>query len=398
MSIFTPFKKGELIPKEERLEVVKKSGRLSIGIPKEEEFQENRIALTPDAVSVLVANGIEITVEAGAGLKSFFSDNEYAEAGAKISFDKKEVYAQPFILKVEPPSLEEIDLMNPNTYLISAVQLSTQCKEYFTKLGEKKITALGFEYIKDRHNDFSIVRMIGEIAGTSAILIASELLCTTHGGSGILMGGITGVRPTDVVIIGAGTVGENAARAAIGLGATVKIFDNSLTRLRRLQDILGQRLSTSIIDPKELTKALIRCDVAIGCLRGKDRTPTVVTEAMVEKMKPGSVIIDVSIDTGGVFETSEITSHSERTVIKHGVIHYGVTNITSRVARTTSKALSNFFLRYFLDVDNYGGFEQMFVMNKGIREGIYMYKGRVTLRQIANWFELPYQDINLLII
>ena len=398
MGIFTPFSEEELIPQEERIEVLKKRGKISVGIPRENQTEENRICLTPDAVSVLTANGIEITLESGAGLGAHFTDNQYSEAGARISQNTKEVFSQPFILKVEPPKLEQIEWMQPNTYLISAVQINTQSKEYFEKLSAKKITALGFEYIRDRHNVLSISRLIGEIAGACAILTAAELLSSIHGGNGLLLGGITGVRPTNVVIIGAGTVGENAARSALGLGATVKIFDNSLTRLHRMQELLGQKVFTSTLDPKELTKALIRCDAAIGCLRGQMRSPIIVTEAMVGRMKPGAVIIDVSIDNGGVFETSEVTSYQNLTFVKHNVIHCCIPNITSKVARTASKALSNFFLSYLLNVIDEGGFEASFERNQGIRSGIYIYKGRVTNRQIAQWFKLSYQDINLLII
>ncbi|MGM5631210.1 alanine dehydrogenase [Apibacter raozihei] len=398
MGIFTPFSEEELIPKEERIEVIKKGGQVKIGIPKEQQSKENRIALTPDAVSVLTANGIEITIESGAGLGAHYSDSQYSEAGAQIAYNAQEVFKNPIILKVEPPTAEQIDMMQINSYLISAVQINTQCKEYFEKLSSKKITALGFEYIRDRHNSLSIMRLIGEIAGTCAILVAAELLSSSNGGNGLLMGGITGVRPTNVVIIGAGTVGENAARSALGLGATVKVFDNSLTRLRRFQELLGRRLYTSTLDPKELNKALIRCDVAIGCLRGEMRSPIIVTEGMVQKMKPGAVVIDISIDNGGIFETSEVCTHSEKIMIKHEVLHYCVPNITSKVARTASKALSNFFIGYFLDVIDQGGFEAMFSLNRGICRGIYMYKGRITNQQIAAWYQLPYQDINLLIV
>jgi len=398
MGIFTPFSEEELIPQEERIEVLKKREKISIGIPKEDQTEENRICLTPDAVSVLTANGIEITLESGAGLGAHFADNQYSEAGARISRDAKEVFSLPFILKVEPPTLEQIEWMQPNAYLISTVQINTQSKEYFEKLSAKKITALGFEYIRDRHNALSISRLIGEMAGACAILTAAELLSSVHGGNGLLLGGVTGVRPTNVVIIGAGTVGENAARSALGLGATVKIFDNSLTRLHRMQELLGRKVFTSTLDPKELSKALIRCDAAIGCLRGQMRSPIIVTEAMVERMKPGAVIIDVSIDNGGVFETSELTSYQKLTFVKHNVIHCCIPNITSKVARTASKALSNFFLSYLLNVIDEGGFEASFERNQGIRSGIYIYKGRITNRQIAQWFKLSYQDINLLII
>lgn len=397
MSIYTPFSEEELIPLEERIDVIKKGGKVSIGIPKEDHLIESRIALTPDAVSVLTSNGIDIILESGAGLGAHYSDTLYSEAGAKISYDPKEVLSQPIILKVKPLTVDQIKHLQPNTYLISAVQINTQSKEYFENLSKKKITALGYEYIRDEHNELSIVRLIGEMAGTSSILIAAELLSSSHNGSGLLLGGITGVRPTNVVIIGAGSVGESAARSALGLGATVKVFDNSLTRLRRFQELLGRRVYTSTLDPKELSKALIRCDVVIGCLKGELRAPIIVPESVVKRMKPGSVIIDVSIDNGGIFETSEINPKNEA-FIKHEVLHYCVPNITSKFARTSSKALSNFFLSYFLNLCDQGGFEAMFRKHRGICQGIYMYRGRITNRQISNWYDLPYQDIHLLII
>ena len=228
------------------------------------------------------------------------------------------------------------------------------------------------------------------------VLLASELLSSTNGGTGLLLGGITGVRPTEIVILGAGTVSEFATRAAIGLGAVVKVFDNSLTRLRRLQNQLG-RISTSTVDPKELTKVLKRADVVIAAVRGNERVPIWVTEEMVQEMKPGSIIIDVSIDQGTCVETSEVTTHQFPTRIKYDVIHYGVPNVTSRYSRTTSKAVSNFFLSYFLDLANKGNLDDILTIDQGIKQGIYAYKGKCTNKQIAERFNLNFQDINLLI-
>lgn len=396
--IYTPFSRHELIPKEERLEVQLKEGKLSIGIPKETHLQERRLCLSPDAIQVLVSNGHDITVETGAGEGANYTDQEFSEAGATIAYDTNEVFSKPIVLKVSPLSSEEIDMMKPNSFLVSTVQLNMQTRSYFEKLSAKKITALGFEFIKDSHGHLPVVRLLSEIAGTSSILLAGELMTNTNAGNGILMGGIAGVRPAEIVILGGGTVGEYASRAALGLGANVRVFDNSLSRLRRLQTDLGVRVSTSMLDPKELAKALKRCDVAIGALRGDARTPCVVTEEMVENMKQGSVIIDLSIDNGGCFETSEITTHANPIVIKHGVIHYGVTNITSRVARTTTKALSNFFLPYLLMVSKEGGFEHVIQCDRGLRSGIYLYHGRITKKKISDWFDLPFQDINLLIV
>ncbi|MFV0305419.1 MAG: alanine dehydrogenase [Moheibacter sp.] len=396
--IYTPFSRQELIPKEERLEVSLKEGKLSIGIPKETHLQEKRVSLSPDAVQVLVANGHDITIETGAGEGANYSDQEYSEAGASISYNTKDVFSKPIVLKISPLSKEEIDLMTPNSFLVSTVQLNIQTRSYFEKLAAKKITALGFEFIKDAHGHLPVVRLLSEIAGTASILIAGELMANSNGGNGVLMGGIAGVRPTEVVILGAGTVGEYASKAALGLGANVRVFDNSLSKLRRLQTDLGIRISTSMLDPKELSKAIKRCDVAIGALRGDARTPCVVTEKMVQHMKPGTVIIDLSIDTGGCFETSEITTHDQPTVIKHDIIHYGVTNVTSRVSRTSTKALSNFFLPYLLSIAKEGGFEHVIKNDAGLRSGIYLFHGRMTKKKISDWFDLPFHDINLLIV
>ncbi len=394
---FTPFGKHELIPQEEALEVIHKKGNLKIGIPKETHFQEKRVCLTPDAVSVLVANGHHIVVESGAGESANFLDNEYSEAGAHISYNTQEVFSQHIVLKVAPPSLEEIEYMKPKSYLISALQLSTQSKEYFKVLMSKKITALSFDDITDESNSHPIVKILSEIAGTSSILIASELMSTTNQGAGLIMGGIAGVRPTEIVILGAGTVGLYAAKAALGLGASVKVFDSSVSKLRNLQNHIGQRVFTSIIEPKELGKAVMRCDVLIGAIRGTGRTPTIVSEEMVKHMKTGAVIVDVSIDLGGCIETSEITTHNHPTFEKHGVIHYGVTNISSRVSRTATRALSNFFLQKLIEIADQGGIETFIKREKGFKNGIYIYKGILTKKVISDWFGLPFNDINLLI-
>lgn len=396
--IYTPFSRQELIPKEEKLEVRYKGGSLRIGIPKETHLYEKRICLNPDAVQVMVANGHEITIESGAGEGARYSDNEYSEAGAKICYDPKEAFSKPIVLKVNPLTPDEIQMLTPGSFLVSTVQINMQTRSYFEKLAAKKITALGFEFIKDAHGFLPVVRLLSEIAGTAAVLLASELLSNSNGGNGILMGGVAGIRPTEVVILGAGTVGEYASRSALGLGASIRVFDDSVSRLRRLQTDLGFRVSTSMLDPKELAKALKRCDVAIGALKGEVRAPCVVTEKMVKSMKPGSVIIDLSIDNGGCFETSEITTLENPIIIKHGIFHYGVPNITSRVARTATKAMSNFFLPYLLRIANEGGFERVIKSDMGLRDGIYLFHGRVTNQKVSEWFDLNFSDINLLIV
>ena len=393
----TPFSKAQLIPQEETLEIYKHKSELFIGIPKETAFQEKRVCLTPDAVSAIVNNGHRVLIESEAGLGANFSDKDYSEAGAEITKDTAKVYSCPMILKVEPPTLEELDLINPQATLISALQIKTQTKKYFEKLAAKRITALAFEFIKDDVGAYPAVRALSEIAGTASVLIASELLSSSSQGNALMFGNISGVPPTEVVILGAGTVGEFAARSAIGLGANVKVFDNSITKLRCLQTNLNRTIYTSTIQPKYLSKALKRCDVVIGAVRGKDRSPIIVTEAMVENMKKGSVIIDVSIDMGGCFETSEITSHNKPTFRKHDVIHYCVPNIPARYSRTASASISNIFTPYLLKIADDGGLEHAIRFDKGLKNGLYFYHGILTSRAVGEWFDLKHSDINLLI-
>ena len=398
MSIsITPFTKQQLLPQEEKLEVAKKKGELFIGIPKETSYQERRICLTPDAVSSLICHGHRVMIESGAGESASYSDKEYSEAGAEVTKDTGKVFGCPMILKVEPPTVAEINMMNNQSILISAIQLKTKKKDYFEALTKKKITALAFEYIKDVDETYPIVKSLSEIAGTASILIAAELMIANSYGKGLLFGNITGVPPTEVVILGAGTAGEFAARTAIGLGANVKVFDNSITKLRRLQNSLNQRIFTSTIQPKALMKSLRRCDVAIGAMRGLERCPVVVTETMVEHMKKGAVIVDVSIDTGGCFETSEVTTHEKPTFVKSNILHYCVPNIPSRYSKTASLSISNIITPYLLKIAEDGGIESAIRCDKGLKNGIYTYHGILTNRAIGEWFDLPNNDINLIV-
>ena len=389
---------GSLMPKEEMLEVPRKKGALFIGIPKETSFQEKRVALVPEAVGLLVANGHRVRIEAKAGEGANFTDNEYSEAGAEICVDKHDIYKCDIICKVAPPSEDEVNMMSGNQTFISALQIATQPKEILQKLIEKKITAIAWDYIRDEEGVFSIVRTMGEIAGTTSILIAGELLSSFSNGKGIMLGGIAGVQPTEVVVIGAGTVGEFATRAASGLGASVKVFDSSLTRLRRLQNDIGSRVFTSIIQPKVLAKSIRRADIVIGALRSNvGKTPCVVSEEMIQSMKAGSVVIDLSIDQGGCFETSRVTNHIDPVFTKHGVIHYCVPNIASRVSRTASFALSNIFSPLILEMGEKGGVVDLVRMHSGFRNGVYIYKGILTNEILGKVFDLRYKDINLLL-
>jgi alanine dehydrogenase len=386
-------------PQEAMLEVKNKKNSLHIGIPKETSFQENRIALTPLSVGLLVQNGHEVVIESGAGLAANFPDNHFSEQGAKITYDKKEVFESDIIIKIAPPTNDEITMMKMGQVLFSAIQMSTTKVDYLQSLMKKNITALSFEYLRDEGNVLSVVRAMSEIVGATSVLIAAEYLSNVFEGKGLMLGGITGVPPTEIVILGAGTVGEYAARTALALGAEVKVFDSSLYKLRRLQNNIGSRVFTSVIQPAVLEKALWCCDVAIGAIRAEHgRSPCIVSEETVSKMKPNSVIIDVSIDQGGCFETSKITNHKVPTFRKHDVIHYCVPNIASRVSRTASYALTNIFTPIILDIGEMGGMMNLIWDRPGIRNAIYLYQGKLTNKDLSERFNIPMKDLDLLIV
>jgi alanine dehydrogenase len=386
-------------PQEKLQKKGKQHKSLKIGIPKEITLQEKRIPLSPLSVQLLVNNGHEVSIESGAGKDANFEDHHYSEAGAKIAYDPQSIYSQSdILLKVDPPTQEEIIWMKPGQLLISALQLASLKEGYLKLLLKKKITAIAYEFYRDEAGTLPIIRAMSEIAGRASVLIAAEYLTNNQFGKGELLGGIPGIQPTKIVIIGAGAVGEYATRAAIGLGAYVQVFDNSLFKLRRLENNLGQRIYSSTILPHILAKSLADCDVAIGALRSSGvRSPNVVSEAMVQSMRPKSLIIDVSIDQGGCFETSRVTSHQNPVFEEHGVLHYCVPNIPSRVSRTASYALSNIFTPMLLDMGVERGFNEYIWAHRQIREGIYIYKGNLTNAQLGERFQMNHKEIDFLI-
>jgi alanine dehydrogenase len=386
-------------PLEETLDIKPKSTELYIGIPKENSFNENRIALTPDAVSVLVNNGHKVLIEYNAGDGSSYTNNEFSEAGAKIAYDKKEIFECDIIIKSAPVSESELEFLKINQIIISPIHLAVMKSEILEKMMEKRITAISFENLKDDSGHNPIVRSMSEIAGSAVMLIAAQYLSNANNGKGVLLGGISGIPPTKVVIIGAGIVGENAARTALAMGASVKVFDNDIYRLKRLQNNIGARMWTSVIEPKILAKQLKTCDVAVGAISHGTggRTPIVVTEEMVYAMRSGSVIVDVSIDHGGCFETSEITSLEQPIFLKNGIIHYCVPNIPSGFARTASQAISNVLMPLLLDASEEGGFDNLIWQKINIRNGIYLFKGSLTNFHLSERFDLKFTDLNLLI-
>lgn len=375
----------------------KKQKRLTIGIPNELEKGENRICLTPESVHLLISMGHEILVQRGAGENAHYSDHEYADAGAMIVETPGEVYVADIVIKATSVTVGDTVYMYDRQVILSPLKLCELRKEAITEMMQKKITAIGFDILKDEDGFFPVVRIMSEIAGNTAIMIASEYLNNSRGGKGIILGGVSGITPTEIVILGAGTLGEFAARTALGLGATVKVFDHSVARLRRMNEVLGQRVYTSVFHKPVLDKVLSSADVVIGAMRCFDQVAnTVVTEEQVKLMKKGAVIIDMGIDHGGCIETSGPTTHEKPTYIYEGVIHYCVPNVLSRVAQTASIAYSNIFLPLFQNIAWQGGFLNAIRFDSGLREGVYLYNGILTKPVIADKFGLISRDIDLL--
>ncbi|MCK4747881.1 MAG: alanine dehydrogenase [Bacteroidales bacterium] len=393
------FHKEGLMPQEEMLEVGNKQKQLRIGIPSEEHQVESRVPLTPEAVEILTGHGHEVILEEGAGKAANYLDTDYSEKGGIISDNRQMVFGGcDILLKISPPTIEEIAWMKERQTLISSFQVFTHNDEtYIRNLMQKKVTAISFEKIQDEHNYYPAIRSMSAIAGTTSMLIAAEYLSNMRGGKGVMLGGITGITPTEVVILGAGTVAEYAVRAAMGVGSEVKVFDHSIHRLRRLQNAVGQMVPTSIFHPQVILKALRSADVLIGAIRRDERQQTFfITEEMVKEMKKGSVVIDISIDRGGCIETSELRTQLDPVFVKHGVIHYCVPNIPSRVARTASIAISNVFAPLIVGMGVVGSMGKHLKANIGLRHGVYIYNGLLTNETIGERFGIPSKDIDLL--
>jgi len=394
----TFFSKGQYQTQLEMLDVEEKKGDVFIGIPKECILNEHRVSIAPSSVRTLVGYGHKVLVEAGAGKECSYSDKDFAEAGAEITRDKKKVFKCKMIVKAAQPTDEELDMFDLDQILVSPLHFPLINAEYISKLQKKRVIAIAMEYLQSQKGSFPIVRVLSEIAGMSAVLTASELLANTQGGRGVLLGGVSGVPPAKVVILGGGVVGEHATRVALGLGASVRVFDNDISKLMRLQNNVGRQLHTSSFNPQYLAYQLMSADVVIGAIHSKvGRSPVVVTEEMVSNMKDGSVIIDVSIDQGGCIETSEICTHEHPTFTKHGVVHYCVPNIASKYARTASQALSNILTPFILQMGNSRSIDKLLYHQHGIRNSVYTYKGKLTNAYLAKRFEMKYSALELLL-
>ena len=375
-----------------------KSAQLQIGLPKEHAMNEHRLLLTPESVQILVASGHEIVVEAGAGTLAGFPDASYANAGATIALGTEEVFQCAIVAKVAPPTVAEIEMMRGGQTLISALQLRTRNRAYFKSLADKKITALALEEVRNSEDQSALRMAMSEIAGQMAARVGASLLADGAHGSrkGKLMGPIPGVSPARVVVLGAGVAGLSAVRAAHGMGSQVVLMDSNINRLRAAQE-LNPALITEVIQELVVAKRLKKADLVIGALHPVNgRTPVVVSEDAIAAMEPNSVIIDISIDSGGCFETSELTSHENPTYEKHGVIHYCIPNMASAVGHTATIALSNFVAPMLSTLSELGGVEDCLHYDLNMRAGLYLYKGLLTKRHLGEHFDLPFSNDALL--
>jgi len=389
--------KAMLLPQEEMLEVKKRGQKIKIGIPSDFSKVEYRVPLTPQAVDLLVSYGHEILIETNAGKSASYSDKDYREVGAQIIETKEEIFQCDIILRISPFSSEEIDMLRGNQVIISTMQPNAHCRESIQKLMQKKVTAIAYEYLENEDGYMPFVHQMSQIAGVTSITIASEYLSKSRNGKGVLFGDVTGVTPAELVIIGTSTAAEYAARAAIGLGIFVKVFDTSVYELSKLEEKLGRRIFTSVFYPKVLRKALISADVVIGALSFNTSLKFKVSEELVKQMKEGSVIIDLNVSQGGCFETSECTDFNNPAFVKHGVVHYCVPNSPSLVARTASISLSNILIPVLLSISDDGGVNNYIKTSRGFRKGVYIYHGILTNRDVGNLFNIPSKEIDLLL-
>jgi len=386
------------MPKEEQLETAVRYKRISIGIPCDTRDEEKRIGLTPEAVTLLVESDNEVILQKGAGNGANYSDKDFSESGAVITDSPARVFSSDVIIKVAPFNEKEADYLKGNQVLLSYLNVLKLSEDTLAKLIRKKVTAIAFEKIRDSNGVMPVIESMSEIAGVTSILIASDYLSNHHGGKGVMLGGITGITPTEVIILGANTAGEYAARAALGLGSQVKVFDSSLNQLRKFETLVGQRLQTSGFHPQVLKKALKSADVVIGAIELEDLKPWYyVTEDMVRSMKKGSVIVDLSIDRGGCIETTECRALKDPVYEKHGVVHFSAWNLPSRVARTASIALSNIIAPLLQNLAGSGNMTQLLKNDPGVRNGAYLYNGILTNETLGQKFGILSKDLDLLL-
>lgn len=396
--MYEPLKSTSFIVRELLLKVEEQKVSLAIGVPKEDQKVEKRLALTPETVSLLTEVGYRVLLESGAGLCINYSDRYYADSGAEIIDSKPEVFQADIILKIAPPTYDEVAMMKPRSSVFSFLQLHQISSDTLGLMAEKRINALAYELICDDSGTSPFITTISEIEGACSISVASELLSNAHGGKGILLGGIPGISPTEVVIIGAGVAGTVAARAALSLGAAVKVFDNDVNKLRRIQQSLGRMIFTSTLQPNVLRNVFRSADVVIGAMQYVNKTHFYrISSDLISEMKKGALIIDLRMSQGGCFETTmEACLPNHPNVFERfGILHFCELNLSSRVARTASIALSNIFISMFTAMSDCGGVGQFARFDRGFSAGFYMFSGKMVNSYVANHFNLPVNDIGL---
>jgi alanine dehydrogenase len=386
-----------MLPKEEMLEIRRKGKKIRIGIPSDNDKVEFRVPLTPQAVELLVSYGHEILIEKDAGKAANYLDEDYREAGASVKDDRKEIFECDIVLRVSPFDESEIDLLKGHQTLISNLQINAQCASSVGKLMQKRVTNIAYEYLEEEDGSKPIVQLMSQISGSTSVVLINEYMSKSRGGKGVLLGSVTGISPAELVILGSGTAAEFAAKAALGLGAIVKVFDDNINSLRRLEEKLHQPIFTSVYYPKVMKKALKSADAVLGAMPVGSPTPFRISEDMVKKMKPGTVIIDLNVSSGGCFETSRCTDLNNPTFVEHGVVHYCVPNLPSIVARTASIALSNVLIPILISVGEIGGIDNYIKNSKSFRKGVYIYNGILTNSTLADKVNMPYKDIDLLL-
>lgn len=386
-----------MMPKEEMLEIRRKGKKIRIGIPSDNDKVEYRVPLTPQAVELLVSYGHDIYIEKGAGMAASYSDEDYRIAGALVMDTRKEIFECDIILRVSPFDETEIDMLKGHQALISNLQINAHCPNSISKLMQKKTTNIAYEYLEDEDGRKPIVQLMSQISGSTAVVLINEYMSKSRGGKGVLLGSVTGISPAELVILGSGTAAEFAARAALGLGAIVKVFDDNISSLRKLEEKLPQRIFTSVYYPKVVRKALKSADAVLGAMPVGSPLSFRISEDMVQKMKPGTVVIDLNVSQGGCFETSRCTDLNNPTFVEHGVIHYCVPNLPAIVARTASIALSNVLIPILISIGEIGGIENYIKSSKSFRKGVYVYNGILTNANLSEKFNIPYKDIDLLL-
>ena len=393
-----PKEQNNFFPEECLLREITRQARLSIGLPKENASAETRLALTPEGVALVTEEGHSVYVQRGAGVPMSYSDLQYSEAGAFLVDSAAEVFGADIVLKIAPPTIKELNMMHDHSTIFTMIQLTNMSAACIKQIMKKKMNAVAYELIRDEQNAFPVMSSISEIDGNTAIAVAAELMSNEHGGKGLLLGGVAGISPPEVLILGAGIAGTVAARTAVALGALVKVFDHDINKLRKLQHYLGQKIFTSVIHPTVLFKALATADAVIANLRYINHSERfMVSEELVKTMKTGAVVIDLSFDQGGCFETSECRTLQNPVFEKHGIIHYCVPNISARVARTSSMALSNIFAPMILKIGKSGSVKSAITESVGFRNGVCIYEGVLVNRLIGDYFGVASNDISLLL-